>query len=120
MSRSRSLSYQFIDTLLKSEASDLSLEELRSLLNDHLEIDEGSLSLTGEDVRLIASGDLLLEDGKQQMSLDALAYAFNTCTRLERQMEALVQILIEKEGAGVYLSRLRAVGRSGEEEPGER
>jgi hypothetical protein len=117
---SRSISYQFIDTLLKSEANDLSLEELRSLLDDHLEIADGSLSLTGEDIRLIATGDLVLEDGRQQVSLDAIAYAFNTCTRLERQMSALVQILIEKEGAGVYLSRLRAVARSGEEEPGER
>jgi hypothetical protein len=105
-----------IDSILNSEASNANLEELRSLLNDHLQIDEGSLALTAENIRLIATGDLVLEDGKQQITLDAIAYAFNSATRLERQMAALVQILIEKETAPNLLIRLKAVAREVEVE----
>jgi hypothetical protein len=105
-----------IDSILNSEASNANLEELRSLLNDHLQIDEGSLALTAENIRLIATGDLVLEDGKQQITLDAIAYAFNSATRLERQMSALVQILIEKETAPNLLIRLKAVAREVEVE----
>jgi hypothetical protein len=110
------MTQDLINAILKSESSTADLEELRSLLNDHLQIDEGSLELTSEDIRLIASGSLILEDGKQQITLDAIAYAFNSATRLERQMAALVQILIEKETAPNLLIRLKAVAREVEVE----
>lgn len=109
---------ELINSILKSESSHESLSELRSLLSSHLEVDDesGTVELSGESIRLIATGELVLEDGKQQVTLDAIAYAFNTCTRLERQMSALIQILIEKETAPNLLIRLRAISREVEEE----
>jgi hypothetical protein len=104
---------ELIESILTSETSAQSLQELREFLDDHLEIDEGGeVLITGESVRILGEQEVVLEDGKQRISLDAIAYAYTGVARLERQMAALLQFLMDKEvvgGTQFTISRLRRI-----------
>jgi hypothetical protein len=106
---------ELITSILKMEASAADLDELQGFLKDHLQIDEdGNLEITAESIRLVAK-KITLEGKKQEIPLEAIAYALTAVLRLERQMTGVLQILTDTTTNPAILSRVRGL-TMGEEE----